>query len=369
MANPEHLAKLKEGVGTWNKWRADKTLLLPIDLSEANLSRANLSGTNLSGANLSGANLSGANLSGANLSKANLSRANLFDADLSIANLFDADLSRANLSKANLSIANLIEADLSIAILSKANLSRANLSRANLSGTNLNRADLRGANLIEADLSRAILSYTLLADLDLSQVHGLETVTHRGPSSIGIDTIYKSGGNIPEVFLRGCGVSDDFITYMKSLVGNPIEYHSCFISYSSKDDRLAQRIYADLQARGVRCWFAPHDLPIGAKTREEIDRAIEQKEKLLLILSKNSVQSDWVEKEVETAMEKERKQKRLVLFPIRMDDAVSKVVLGWAADIRRSRNIGDFKRWKHDDDYKQSFERLLRDLKAVDQPA
>jgi hypothetical protein len=85
---------------------------------------------------------------------------------------------------------------------------------------------------------------------------------------------------------------------------------------------------------------------------------------LLLVLSKNSVASDWVEKEVETAMEKERQQKRVVLFPIRLDDAVMKIETGWPVDIRRSRNIGNFKKWKSHDSYQEAFERLLRDLKA-----
>jgi hypothetical protein len=67
-------------------------------------------------------------------------------------------------------------------------------------------------------------------------------------------------GNIPEVFRRGAGVPDEMITYSKSLVGQPFQYHSCFISYSSRDEALAQRLHADLQDNGVRCWFAPEDL-------------------------------------------------------------------------------------------------------------
>ena len=50
-------------------------------------------------------------------------------------------------------------------------------------------------------------------------------------------------------------------------------------------------------------------------------------------LSKNSVQSEWVEKEVETAMEKESEHHRTVLFPIRLDDAVMAIESGWPADI------------------------------------
>ncbi|MBI1882274.1 MAG: hypothetical protein HYR94_29225 [Chloroflexi bacterium] len=52
--------------------------------------------------------------------------------------------------------------------------------------------------------------------------------------------------------------------------------------------------------------------------------------------------------------------------PIQLDTAVMETNQAWAADIRRSRYIGDFSRWKDHDAYQQAFERLLRDLKADD---
>jgi hypothetical protein len=73
------------------------------------------------------------------------------------------------------------------------------------------------------------------------------------------------GGRIPEAFLRGAGVPDEFIAYIRSLAGRGIEFYSCFISYSSKDQVFAERLHADLQAKGVRCWFAPEDMKIGDK--------------------------------------------------------------------------------------------------------
>lgn len=82
---------------------------------------------------------------------------------------------------------------------------------------------------------------------------GLETLKHSGPSTIGIDTIYNSGGKIPDVFLRGCGVPENFITFHKSLVNSPIEFYSCFISYSHDDKSFARRLHDQLQMRGVRC--------------------------------------------------------------------------------------------------------------------
>jgi hypothetical protein len=56
---------------------------------------------------------------------------------------------------------------------------------------------------------------------------------------------------------------------------------------------------------------------------------------------------------------------RTILFPIRLDDTVMETDQAWAADIRRTRHIGDFRDWKNHDSYKKAFDRLLRDLKAV----
>jgi hypothetical protein len=142
------------------------------------------------------------------------------------------------------------------------------------------------------------------------------------------------------------------------------EFASCFISHSSKDQEFAERLYADLQAKGVRCWFAPEDLKIGDKFRIRIDESIQIHDKLLLVLSEDSIASAWVEKEVETAFENERDRNSIVLFPIRLDDSVMDGKLGWAADIKRSRYIGDFTKWKDHDSYQEAFDRLLRDLKA-----
>lgn len=346
MANPEHLKVLRQGVTAWNQWRQKEPEIMP-DLSGADLKKADLSR-----ANLTGANFTGANFNEGQLIAANLTGANLGGASLGYANLGRASLGRASLGRAK---------------LLWAKLSGVDLSEANLFGVDLFGAALIAAKLSGADLSEAHFGSTLLADTDLSMVKGLESVNHSGPSSIGIDTFFRSGGKIPEVFLRGAGVPDIFLEYATSLVGKTIEFYSAFISYSSKDEELAKRLYADLQGKGVRCWFAPEDLKTGDKFRVEIDEAVRVYDKLLLLLSKHSVKSEWVEKEVETAFEKERQQGHMVLFPVRLDKAVMEIESGWPADIRRTRQIGDFTQWKKDDAYQKAFDRLLRDLKAEKQ--
>ena len=144
--------------------------------------------------------------------------------------------------------------------------------------------------------------------------------------------------------------------------GKAVQYYSCFISHSAKDEDFAKHLHTDLDNSGVRCWFAPHDLPIGEDIRGRIDDAIKVQDKVVLILSEHSIQSGWVKDEVEAAFEEEQKRGQTVLFPVRLDDAVLTTTEAWAAKLRRRRNIGDFRQWKDHDAYQQSLQRVLRDL-------
>ncbi|HYU71935.1 MAG TPA: toll/interleukin-1 receptor domain-containing protein, partial [Ktedonobacteraceae bacterium] len=263
----------------------------------------------------------------------------------------------ANLSIANLSGTNLTGADLSGTDLTEADLSGTDLSRADL-----NNANLRGANLSRADLTGANIGETIFGNIDLRATRGLETVTHDAPSTIGTDTLLRSEGDIPETFLRQAGLSDTFITYVRSLAQNPREYYTCFISYSSQDQEFAERLYTDLQRKDIRCWFAPEDLKIGDEFRRRIDESIRIYDKLLVILSQHSIDSSWVEYEVKKALKKEQDQGKPALFPIALDEAIKDAPDAWAAAIRRKRHIGDFTKWKDHDAYQVAFGRLLRDL-------
>jgi TIR domain/Pentapeptide repeats (8 copies) len=229
------------------------------------------------------------------------------------------------------------------------------LSGANLSGANLSEAHLDGANLTGADLV-----WTVFGNTDLTSVIGLETCNYLGPSIIDHRTLARSGP-LPLSFLRGVGLPDNLIEYLPSLLNQAIRRYSCFISYSTKDQEFAERLHADLPNKGARCWFAPHDLRIGDKILDEIDAAIRLRDKALLILSEHSIKSDWVEDEVTAGFEEERKREQIVLFPVRLDEAVMKTNEAWAAKLR-ARLIGDFQHWKDHDAYKRSFERVVRDL-------
>ena len=200
MANQEHLAKLKEGVDAWDDWV----------LEQPDPFRADLSGALLRDLNLQEANLIGADLGGANLIGADLSNSYLWDALLSGALLMNANLSRAQMQR--------------------------------------------------ADFSGAHIGNTVFAKNDLSTVKGLETVRHSGPSSIGIDTIYLSKGNVPEAFLRGAGIPDNFIEYLTSLTEKAFEFYSCFLSHGEPDSEFADRLRRDLVSNAVSCWHYRYDM-------------------------------------------------------------------------------------------------------------
>ena len=343
MADQQQLDLLQASVSDWNAWREQNNDVI-IDLEEADLRNTNLIKANLSRAILINANLTGAILRNTTLGEANLSFANLHYADL---------------RNADLRSTTLINATLNGAILSFADLNGANLRNATLSFAIFSFADLTGA-----DLNEATIGGTTFGDQDLREIKGLETLQHAGPSALSINTIYQSEGDIPEGFVKKTGAPDSFIEYMHALTNQPIQYYTCFISYSSKDQAFAERLYADLQSQHVRCWYAPEDMKIGDKIRPRIDESIRLYDKLLVVLSQSSVTSRWVEHEVETAMGKELEGVPNVLFPVRLDNTILESKAGWASHIRLMRHIGDFERWKDHDEYQKSIQRLLRDLKA-----
>ncbi len=358
--------------GEWLEARARAPSLRKVDLSEAPLSGARLNGVDLSGANLAGADLCSArlvytDLSGADLSYANLSNANLSHANLTGTNLLGANLWRANLGSAKLAGGSLASANLDGADLSDANLSTANLTEADLIGAELTRTNLSGANLSGTNLSGARLRGTILADLDLCSPKGLDEVKHLGPSYVTTSTLQKSRGRIGAAFLRGCGLSPleaELVTFYDSSVsavdltelftvkllpmacGGPIAIGGVFISYSQRDAEFANRLREDLYAAGASVWLDRHDLQAG-DLQKQIQRAIRMQDVVLLILSKDSITSDWVEHELEMARQKEKAEGRDVLCPIALDDSWKQKV---AADVLwrqlSKKNVLDFSGWR-----------------------
>ena len=412
MANPEHIEIARAGGKALNVFRdthpglalnlrlADlsgvdlSTLdLRGLDLFRADLSRANLSGSNLNGMDLSGVNLSGVNLREANLSHANLSRADLTDANLFAANLTEANLSEAKMRWANLFSAilfgaSLCKADLTGASLFAANLNNANLCRAILNWANLSWAKLRKADLRETDLTGATLNgtdltgtvfqntylgRTIFGDVDLSETIGLELAQHRGRSTVGIDTLLRSNCSIPNAFLRGCGLPDDFIISLTRFEAAELDHTCCFISYTYSDEEFARKLHDHLQTQGIRCWLDPREFGRNDDGfRHEFDREIRDMDKVLLCVSRDSLLSPWIENEIRMSVEKERdltelaQQNVLRMIPLNVDGFV--FTDDWPSGLRqqvRDRIATDFTNWKTDpDEFDRQVQRVVMALRT-----
>ena len=400
MPDQKHFEIIKQGVEEWNKWRNENPEIEPdlsdVDLSDFKLNNANLSDTDLrrsvlKNTDFRGANLVRADLRAANIHKAGFNLAKLREANFSEAYIRESDLSEADLKRAYFIRADLVRVDLWETDLAKAdfrwayligtdlkqaNLAQADLRWAHLSESNLSEANLSNANLIKASIIKTNLhhtnfqavsmAWTHFGDVDLSLTEELYTALHFGPSSIGIDTIMRSDGKIPETFLREAGVADNIIQNIALLTEKGLTHQNCFISCAAKDFEFAEKLYTDLQNKGVRCWYASEDMKIGDKTWDSIYHYIRMRDRVLIILSEDSIASDWIENEVNAALAEENKRKKPIFFPIRVDAAVLDNDQAWAEYINKTRNICNFSDWKNHDDYHQAFDKLLDDLKISD---
>jgi hypothetical protein len=371
MADHQQLSILRSGGDVWNAWRNEHrgtqvnlqgADLQGQDLVQANLAFADLSEAQLSGANLTQADMSHCRLHSANLSGTNLTRVNLNDAVLDSAAVFRADLTAASAVRGSFRNTLLVLSNFTLA-----NLPDANLTNANLLNTMFIRTKLQGARM-----AGSRLEWTVFVDVDLSGVIGLDQVIHNGPSSLGMDTIMRSAGHIPDEFLRGAGLKDLWIQHVRALRVESPRFSSCFISYATADQPFAERLYDDLQKNGVRCWFAPRDIRAGQKIHQQIEEAIRTSDRLLLIISESSMKREWVNTEIFHAREHETKQNRQMLFPITL--VPFERIAGWsmpdpvtgkdAAREIREYFILDFSNWRDETAYQKSLQRLLEGLRA-----
>ena len=240
-----------------------------IDLTNSNLRFAELQGANLVSAHLSRSNLSNADLSSANMSRCTLTRSNLSRSTLRWADLAGADLSSADLSFANLEGTNLSNADLSFANLTGASLNGAILRGSTLSSTCLMQADLSGADLRGATFNNvdiesatfieAVFGMSTFVNCDLRMAIALEYARHSGPSTIGLDTLAKSGGHIPRKFLVDAGVAAPLIDAQVKIADVDRIFPTVLIIGSVGDGELAGRIRDCLLAAQIPCWCIEAD--------------------------------------------------------------------------------------------------------------
>jgi len=333
-----------------------------VDLLRANLCTADLYGANLCGANLRLAELNESNLSNANLSNAILEEVTFLGAKLDFANLAGADLCSSYIGGASLCGANLSKAKLNGAILTNTDLTGSILSGANLSFTNFSNAILS-----RVDFSNCILSNTIFGLTDLSTCTGLDSVEVSEPCTIDFQTLQASP-NLLKSFLLKIGLPELYIDYLPDFFNlGGIRLFSAFISHSWANKPFARKLYEALIAKGVNVFFDEKKIKPGDKMYERISTGINCYDKTILVCSKDSLSSKWVDHEIELVLKKEmalaeeRGKLFSLLIPIAIDDYIYQPTAEKYWEIR-NRFIGDFRQWQDDSNFEKALIELIHAL-------
>jgi len=366
MEIPEAMAKLKAGdIPAWNAWHREQLLLPKVGKGYIHLIKPDFRGADLRGVNFERIGFVWGNLQGANLSGTNFYNTDVRFADFSGANLSGADLHYIRCAGAKFTGANFSGADLSWTSDLGGDLSRANFTGANLSWTNFFDTNLKDANfaravLFETSFDGACMDGTVLTDVDLSHARGLDQVCHRGPSLVDVNTILKSRDRIPEEFLRSCGLSDEFIRNIPSLIFDLEPADSCMVYYWNPDNEFARRLCSSLWEAKARCGLFETDLITQYKC--QIKPGLKGYDRLILVLSRHRQDDKWLEPLVKKALKREIKWKRQVLFPVQLDDSELKIETGWAASMFYTRPCIDFRNWKNPKEYQHALDDLMRSM-------
>jgi hypothetical protein len=95
---------------------------------------------------------------------------------------------------------------------------------------------------------------------------------------------------------------------------------SIFLSHNHADKPFARRLAKDLINLGIRVWIDEAEIQVGDSLIEKIREGIDNVEYVGVVLSRVSVKSEWVKKEVDIAMNQEIKGKRVKVLPLLVDD-------------------------------------------------
>lgn len=137
--------------------------------------------------------------------------------------------------------------------------------------------------------------------------------------------------------------------------------YNCFVSYAVADRDFSVKLTRDLEELGISCWLDTKELLPGGPLADQIGRAVDASDKLVLVLSQASIGSKWVLREARHALDLERRRKTPFLIPLRLDDAIFSSSNPESAELL-TRQIADFRNWRDEKSYKDAFSQLVRSL-------
>ena len=115
-----------------------------------------------------------------------------------------------------------------------------------------------------------------------------------------------------------------------------------FISYTSSDGKFADKLATDLSSFGAYIFYAKWEIKVGDSIVDKINKALTTHDYLVVILSKNSVNSEWVQRELNSSLMRQLKDKDIKIKPVLIQDCDIPALLSDIkyADFRHDYNKG-----------------------------
>lgn len=120
-----------------------------------------------------------------------------------------------------------------------------------------------------------------------------------------IDTL-KTNRKLPELLTK------QILSALATSVRSPY----VFLSHNSKDKKFVRGLAHQLRKAGIRVWLDEAEIKVGESLIEKLRQAIDSVDFLIVVLSQASVESAWVQKEVDIAMNQEIKSRKIKVLPI-----------------------------------------------------
>ena len=95
---------------------------------------------------------------------------------------------------------------------------------------------------------------------------------------------------------------------------------SVFVSHASADARIASRVAMGLRAFDYDTWYDDWELQAGDSIIERVEAAISRTDVLLVLLSRTSVDSQWVRRELSAGLARQLSGQGVLVIPVILDD-------------------------------------------------
>jgi uncharacterized protein YjbI with pentapeptide repeats len=292
------LRLLRSGHKQWNKWRRSLPDLQWYTVSGRTFWRPGFV-IRLPHCDLRRLNLSNYELVGIDFTKSSFTKSKFRDVDFHWLSgkpiqprteLNQCCFRSADLTGTCLNYTSAIGCDFSHADLNGTEIVGSNLSSSIFFKTFL-AATFENTNIANADFDGAYLMCSTFVNVDLGRARGIGGAHAYPPLTLDVRTLLRSGV-LPRNLYRACGMSDRVTKSLKRTLSRKVKRVRCFVSYSSRDQQIVEMLKSDLEEHGIETWFAPRDLHIGAETRPELDKAILNVDKLVIVLSRRSIVSE-----------------------------------------------------------------------------